>query len=131
MYDGADPARGRILLLALITVLLATSALNIAIFLAFTPTSMTSQDRQIAIATRAGRFVLTVLLLSMVYRGSVIARWISITLLALGMLVFVPLALLQPILFVMVFIYGAFAYALLFSVDVLEYLGQRQRSSDH
>jgi hypothetical protein len=128
MYEGADPARGRVLLLVFITATLAISALTIAMYLALNQPSLADPAGRAAIATRVGRFLLTVLLMSMVYRGSVIAKWISIVLFGVTTLFMIPLALLNPILFAYVVIYGAFACVLLFSIDVLEYLEQRRQS---
>jgi hypothetical protein len=127
MYDGADPARGRTILLSLCIAVLAGSALIIGIYLALMPAALSSPKGQLALATRAVRFLLTLLLMLFVYHGSVVAKWISIVLFALGMLAAIPAALVAPVLMLpLVLVYGAFAYCLLFSADVLEFLEQQR-----
>ena len=133
MYDGADPARGRTRLKILTIAVVATSALTIALYLALMPAAMSSPKGQMAVATRAIRFLLTVLLMMLVYRGNVVAKWISIVLFGVAMLLLIPAILVAPIMAPMLVVYGAFTYCLLFSVDVLEFLEQQRsgrRSTD-
>ncbi|OAI51616.1 hypothetical protein AYO47_01390 [Planctomyces sp. SCGC AG-212-M04] len=126
MYDGADPARGRTLLLVLITAVVASSAVVIAIYLALVPDSLSSPKGQMALATRSVRFLLTILLILFVYRGSVVAKWITIVLFGVTALIAIPAAFLSPLVIPLILIYGTLACCLCFSVDVLEFLEQQR-----
>ena len=103
-----DPELGRRILLGTMTSVLASSALISVRYLANLPAAFSSSEWQIALATRAFRFLLAVLLMRMVYCGSKVAEWIAVILYGLGALMFIPLTLARPSMAVYVVVFGAF-----------------------
>ena len=89
-------------------------------------TPFDSNAGRVAVAGRAIRFLLTFLLLLMVYRGSVIAKWICIALFGLSCLIFIPAVLESPSIAPLLFIYVSCAVALLISKDIGEFLEQQR-----
>lgn len=127
MGDSTDIARGRAILLTLIVAQLGASALIIGLYLRSMPASLNSPAGQAAIATRAVRFLLTVLLMLAVYRGSTIAKWIAVALFGLALLIMIPGTIQVPIIAPLTILYAAFISALLVSRDVDAFL-EDQRS---
>ena len=127
MGDTPDVARGRAILLTLIVALLGASALIIGIYLRSMPATLNSPAGQSAIATRAIRFLLTVVLMVALYRGSVIAKWIAVALFGLSLLIMIPATILAPMMAPLTLLYAAFVSVLLVSRDVDAFL-EDQRS---
>jgi hypothetical protein len=105
---------------------IAASAVVIGFYLAHMPAPLNSPEGQRAALVRAGRFLLTILLMLLVYRGQSVARWICIFLFGVSVIIGIPLAITTFGRALLVF-HGTLAYSLLFSADVLEFL-ERQRS---
>lgn len=127
MGDSPDIARGRAILLTLIVAQLGASALIIGIYLRSMPATWDSPAGQAAVATRVVRFLLTVVLMLALYRGSTIAKWIAVALFGVALLIMIPATILAPIMAPLTILYAAFIAALLVSRDVDAFL-EDQRS---
>ncbi len=82
--------RGRWILLCFSLLVVAISGFVIVLYLSSISGQLSSPAGRAAVATRSIRFLLTILLLLGVFRGSDIARWIAIVLFGLAALMGLP-----------------------------------------
>ncbi|OAI51615.1 hypothetical protein AYO47_01385 [Planctomyces sp. SCGC AG-212-M04] len=126
MEDAPDAANGRRILLSLIVAVLVSDVLVSGLSLAAMPASLNSDRGYVAIAGRAGRFLLTTLLLLMAYRGNAVAVLISIGLFGLGALLAIPATLENPLVVPLLVLYALLPGVIMFSEDVGEFLEQQR-----
>ena len=137
MDENSDAARGRRVLLTLIIVVLVVDAgistLWIStLWLSRMPHSFDSPRGQVELINRVGRFLVSLLLMLMVYRGSSIAVVIAIGLFGWAVLLMIPWFVEVPFVFPLLALYTAFPLTLMFSEDVGAFVEQqrtRRRSS--
>jgi hypothetical protein len=126
MDENSDAARGRRVLLTLIIVVLVVDAGISTLWLSRMPHSFDSPRGQVELIKRGGRFLVTLLLMLLVYRGNSIAVVISIGLFSLAALMLIPSFLEVPFLFPLLALYTVFPLTLMFSEDVGAFLEQQR-----
>jgi len=134
MDRAGNPANGRARLLLQMALILFFSIYVAWAYLQTAAPPLSSPAGQSALATRVARILLTLLLMIMVYRGSVIAKWIAVVLYGAAVVVALPGALVSWLLLALLVNYAVFLLLLLFSADVRAFLEQqraRRKSTSH
>jgi hypothetical protein len=126
MDRAGNPANGRVRLLLQMALILFFSIFVTWIYMQRAAPPLSSPAGQSALATRVARILLTLLLMIMVYRGSVIAKWIAVVLYGAAVVIVIPGALASWLLFALVVNYAVFLLILLFSADVRAFLEQQR-----
>jgi uncharacterized protein (DUF2062 family) len=131
MSEISDPANGRRILLSLIVAVLIADALASSAHLATMLDPLDTFEGQVAVVKRVGRFLVTLLLMMMVYRGNGIAVVICILLFGLTALIAIPATIENPLMMPLLVLFCLFPGVLLLSNDVSDFLELQRSGRGH